>query len=207
MQILSPQQVADFPALVHGHELEAASLVGLFCGLRRGEVLAIREKYLDLEDKVIRVRESLEETKASGLRFKPPKSRAGIRDVTLPAIVTDVLVEHRKRLLERRLMLGLGRLGPEDLIFPDWQGRPWAPNRFSSAWSKLAAQLGLEVSFHGLRHTHASMLIAHGTDVVTISKRLGHSSPAITLQVYAHLFHKDDRKAADAINKALGSSH
>ena len=60
------------------------------------------------------------------------------------------------------------------------------------------------MSFHGLRHTHASQLIDAGLDVVTIAKRLGHASPAITLNVYAHLFRKDDRKAADAINAALG---
>jgi integrase len=54
------------------------------------------------------------------------------------------------------------------------------------------------------RHTHASQLIASGkVDIVTISKRLGHSSPDITLRIYAHLFHKDDRKAAAAINAAL----
>jgi integrase len=64
--------------------------------------------------------------------------------------------------------------------------------------------LGLDISFHALRHTHASYLIDLGIDVVTISKRLGHSSPAVTLQIYAHLFRKDDSKAAAAIDKALG---
>jgi integrase len=59
------------------------------------------------------------------------------------------------------------------------------------------------VSFHELRHTHASQLIDAGVDVVQISKRLGHASPAITLSIYAHLFQKDDSKAADAINAAL----
>jgi len=62
------------------------------------------------------------------------------------------------------------------------------------------------VSFHGLRHTHASQLIDAGVDIVTISKRLGHSSPNVTLQIYAHLFRKDDSKAAAAIDAALGVS-
>ena len=125
--------------------------------------------------------------------------------MTLPAIVTDALLIHRKRLLERRLLLGQGKPTDSDLMFPDWQGRPWQPNAFAAAWSRLADQLGLDVSFHGLRHTHASQLIASGkVDIVTISKRLGHSSPDITLRIYAHLFHKDDRKAAAAINAALG---
>jgi len=57
-----------------------------------------------------------------------------------------------------------------------------------------------EITFHALRHTHASALIDAGVDIVTISKRLGHAKPDVTLRVYSHLFRNDDRKAAEAIN-------
>jgi integrase len=203
MRILAPQQVKELPTLLDGHELGPAALVALFTGLRRGELLALRWGNVDLEAEIIRVRESLEETKA-GLRFKPPKSKAGTRDVRLPAIVSDILEAQRKRLHERRLALGQGRLSDTDLVFPALDGSPQSPDSFGSAWGKLAKKLGLEVSFHGLRHTHASQLIDAGVDVVTIAKRLGHASPAITLNVYAHLFRKDDGKAAAAIDAALG---
>src|SRR5262249_13796896 len=204
MKILSPGEANDLPGHVHGHELEVPALVALFCGLRRGEILALRWKLVDLDEEVIHVRESLEETTAGGLRFKGPKSKAGIRDVTLPAIVTDALVGHRKRLLERRLVLGLGKLTGEDLVFPAWDGSPQSPGTFGHAWSRLAQDLGIAVTFHALRHTHASMLIDRKVDPVKISKRLGHASPAITMQVYAHMYKKDDREAAAAINAALG---
>ena len=59
------------------------------------------------------------------------------------------------------------------------------------------------MTFHGLRHTHASQLIDANVDIVTISRRLGHKSPEITLRIYAHLFKKDDSKAAAAINAIL----
>jgi integrase len=203
MVILTPAQVAGLPALLDGHELAAPALTALHTGMRRGEILALRWSSVDLDAKVIRVRESLEQT-AAGLRFKPPKSRAGNRDVSLPDNTIEVLRAQRKRLLERRMMLGQGKLGDSDLVFPAWNGEPQRPESFSAAWSELAAELKLGVSFHALRHTHASQLIDAGVDVVTISKRLGHSSPAITLAVYAHMFRKDDSKAADAINAALG---
>jgi integrase len=58
-------------------------------------------------------------------------------------------------------------------------------------------------NLHSLRHTHASQLIDAGVDIVTISKRLGHSKPDIALRIYAHIFRKDDGKAAAAINAAL----
>jgi integrase len=95
-------------------------------------------------------------------------------------------------------------LTDQDLVFPAWDGRPQAPNAFGAMWGKAARELGLALPFHSLRHSHASQLIDTGVDVVTISKRLGHSSPAITLSVYAHLFRKDDSKAATAIDAALG---
>jgi integrase len=62
-----------------------------------------------------------------------------------------------------------------------------------------------EITFHALRHTHASQLFDRGVDIVTISKRLGHAKPDITLRIYAHMFKKDNSKAADAINAALGT--
>jgi integrase len=205
MEILSAEQIAALPAQLAGHPLEAAALTALFTGMRRGELLALRWGNTDLEAAVICVRESLEETPA-GLRFKGPKSKAGVRDVTLPAIVVDVLHRHRKALLERRLLLGHGRLDDADLVFPDWDAvSPQSPNVFGAAWCKLRDALGLDISFHGLRHTHASQLIDSGkVDIVTISKRLGHSSPDVTLRIYAHLFRKDDSKAAAAIDAALG---
>jgi integrase len=63
-----------------------------------------------------------------------------------------------------------------------------------------------ELTFHALRHTHASQLIDAGIDIVTISRRLGYASPTVTLAIYAHLFRKRDDKVAKAINDALTSS-
>jgi integrase len=203
MTILTPEQVAELPARLKDHALAAPAIVALFTGMRRGEILALRWGNVDLAGKVIKVRESLEITKA-GLRFKEPKSKAGVRDITLPTIVVETLQAHRKALLERRLILGQGKLADADLVFPAWDGLPQNPDAFGSLWIKLATQLGLGVSFHGLRHTHASQLIDAGVDVVTIARRLGHATPAITLNVYAHLFRKDDGKAAAAIDAALG---
>lgn len=91
-------------------------------------------------------------------------------------------------------------------MFPALDGGPQSPRNLSGDWAEIRDSIGLPgVSFHALRHTHASMLIDAGIDVVRISKRLGHASPTITLTVYAHLFKKRDGKSADAINTALAS--
>jgi len=62
-----------------------------------------------------------------------------------------------------------------------------------------------QVTFHALRHTHVSQLIAAGLDVVSVSRRIGHSNPTITLGVYAHLFGNTDEKAVAAVETALAA--
>jgi integrase len=124
----------------------------------------------------------------------------------VPDILVDLLREHRKAQLELRLKLGAGKLQDDDLLFTDIQGAPLSPNAVSAAWSDYAAskQINMpEVTFHALRHTHASQLIDAGVDIVTISKRLGHAKPDITLRTYAHLFRKDDGKAGVQTNSGI----
>ena len=177
-------------------------MVALFTGMRLGEVLALRWSRIDLDGKRLLVREALEPTKG-GVGFKTPKTKAGRRDITLPDILVGVLREHRRAQLQLRMQLGLGR--PDDaLLFSQLDGSPLHPSNVSSDWGEFAGRIGMpEITFHGLRHTHASQLIASGVDIVTISKRLGHARPSVTLAIYAHMFTSDDSKAAAAINAAL----
>jgi integrase len=200
------QDVSDFVSRLReaAGRLYTPAIAALFTGLRLGEVLALRERSLDLDKGIIEVREALEETKAHGIRFKSAKTKAGRRNITLPDIAIGALREHRKQLLETRLLLGEGRLAPDDLLFGNLEGGPLRPSAISSDWGDVAERLGMpEVTFQGLRHTHASQLIASNIDIVTISKRLGHAKPSVTLAIYAHMFHTDDSKAAAAINAAF----
>ena len=94
----------------------------------------------------------------------------------------------------------MGKHDAEALVFCKHDGKPISPNCLSVQWSQLVPQ----VTFHALRHTHASALIAAKIDVVKVSRRLGHSTPTITLDVYAHLFAETDTDCADAIEGVLG---
>jgi integrase len=111
---------------------------------------------------------------------------------------------HRATQLEMRLRLGQGRPGADDLVFPLWDGSPYPPDKLSRDWGNVVRDRKLPVvSFHSLRHSHASALISAGVDIVSVSRRLGHGSPAVTLTVYAHRFHKNDDAAVQAIEAAM----
>jgi len=104
------------------------------------------------------------------------------------------------------MQLGMGKAGPGALVFCNHDGSPISPNYISKIWRMAIPEIPdlPKVSFHSLRHSHASALIAAGIDVVKVSRHLGHSSPVITLGVYAHLFGDGDDGAAAAIAKVLG---
>jgi integrase len=93
-------------------------------------------------------------------------------------------------------ILGIGGSPPDGLVFAGWDGSPRSPKRLSEKFSKAMKDAGLpHVTLHTLRHTHASQLITSGMDILTVSRRLGHASPTITLAVYGHLLSPEDRAA------------
>ena len=97
-----------------------------------------------------------------------------------------------------------GEPATDALVFCDHHGEPISPNHLSIMWRRAIAPLPVpKVTLHALRHSHASALIAAGVDVVTVSRRLGHGSPNITLSVYAHLMPETDKAAAAAIERIL----
>ena len=144
---------------------------------------------------MVAVERSLEQSRA-GLRFKAPKSKYGRRKISLPPRALADLADHRGDLLHH----------PDALVFCNPDGTPIRPNNLSVMWNREIRRIKRvpPVTFHALRHTHASALIAAKLDVVSVSRRLGHSSPVITLKVYAHLFGDGaDTDAANAIERMI----
>ena len=177
---------------LRGTSLYMVAVLGLATGMRRNEMLALR--WQDIDGNKIKVERSIEQS-TRGLRFKPTKTRAGKRTITIPAAIVSELRTFRLEQQKRWLALGLGRVGEDDLILATWQGRPRTPNSLSKDWNETVST----VTLHALRHTHASQLISAGVDVVTVSRRLGHARASVTLNVYSHLFGATDDRAADIV--------
>jgi len=203
VESLKADQIAPVLEALKDHWLEPIAVLALSIGARRGEVLGLPWECVDLSAATIRIERSLEQTKA-GLYFKPPKSKRGRRTVALPPIAVETLQTHRRRQLEQRLAFGLGKPDEETLVFSSVDGSPIPPNNLSRDWRRFVRAKKLPpVSFHALRHSHASALIASGIDPATVSRRIGHANVSTTLNIYSHQFAETDAAAAKAIEATL----
>jgi integrase len=204
VEILGPAEITATLEALRESDLFPIVSLALATGMRRGELLALRWQDVDLGAGAVKVEQSLEHTKAQGYRFKTPKTKYSRRTVSLPSSTVDMLRDHRLAQLELRMALGMGKPPDDALVFCRLDGQPLPPNHLTHRWCQAVKS---KWKFHALRHTHASALIAAGLDVVRVSRRLGHSSPTITLRTYAHLFEVGpDKAAAEAIEKLLGAN-
>jgi integrase len=168
--------------------------------------VALRWQDIDFDAGRLTIEQALEETRAYGLRIKGPKTKHGRRTISLPPHLLTELRQRRRMLQEERLARGLGKAPADSPVLARPEGTYQSPNALSKAWPRIMAAIGMpKVTVHSLRHTHASMLIASGVDILTISRRLGHSSPTITLGVYGHLIHGTDDRAAAIMEAAFGN--
>ena len=199
IEILTAGQIAEVRAKLVGHSTLAPIVeLALATGMRRGELLGLQWSDVDLDAGTLRVERSVEETRA-GLRLKPPKTRRGRRSIGLGEGALAMLRAHRVRQMELRLAIGAGAIKPATLLFSTIEGELLRPRNVTKAWSRAVP----DKPFHSLRHTHASMLIRAGVDILTISRRLGHSKAAVTLDTYGHLIEGADAAAAAAIEGVL----
>lgn len=202
---LTAPEVGQVLAALADHRLFPIAALAIGCGLRCAELCALRWGDVDAEAGRLRVRASLEQTGA-GLRVKEPKTKHGRRMVALPEIASGALRDHWRGQLESRLARGLGRPAAEDWVFTQEDGSIMPPRYLSRLWKRAVDARGLpKIGLHGLRHSHASALIAAGVDPLTISRRLGHANPAFTFSVYGHLFADTDTAAARAFDASLGT--
>ncbi|MGC8486459.1 MAG: site-specific integrase, partial [Candidatus Baltobacteraceae bacterium] len=150
-----------------------------FTGLRQGELLALRWGAIDLDRRILRVRQSLEMVREGDVRiarFKEPKTERSRREVPLSRMAVEVL--RRQRVEQARARLALGAAwGDETLVFPNpATGEPWRTDSFAAGFAKMVARSRLpRVTFHGLRHSFASIQLRAGTPLKVVSDLLGHT--------------------------------
>jgi integrase len=201
MQTYDIPQTVELIEAVRGTPMLIPTLLAVLCGLRRGEICALRWRNVDLVAGQLSVMESLEQTKA-GLRFKLPKSGKA-RTVEL---TQTMVTELRSYQLQRaQYMLKLGEpLSGDDLVVAHADGSVVQPIYISQHWARTIRKTRLKhLRFHDLRHAHATHLLASGTHPKVASERLGHSKVGITLDLYSHVIPGMQKEAAATVDAAL----
>jgi integrase len=192
-------QTAELLEALRGTRLRLPVLLAVMCGLRRGEIVALRWRHIDFGAGKIAVVESAEQT-AGGVRYKPPKSGKG-RAVVLSDTVVAELREHRLAQAEELLRLGI-RQCDATFIYARHDGEPMQPRSLSQMWA--AAKTGLpRIPFHNLRHSHATHMLVAGVHPKVASERLGHSRVGITLDLYSHVLPGMQEDAAARVDAAF----
>jgi len=175
-------------------EFRALVLTGTFCGLRLGELLALRRRHIDLLHGRLTVAEQAQELRDGTVWFGPPKTEAGRRTVAVPP---HVLPE-----LEFHLDSYVGT-GPDALLFAGPDGDPVLRMRFYRAWRKATVAVGFPgVRPHDLRHTGNTLAAATGASTRELMARLGHASPRAAL-IYQHATEDRDGVLAKAISDLI----
>ena len=187
-----------------GHYLWPCVHLIAYTGLRRGEALGLSWENVDLDARYLQVVASLVST-ADGIALNPPKTASGRRLVDLDDATVKVLREHRRRQRETAHELGTS---PPEMVFPCLDFSGWChPNTLAAYMSRMAKKAGCPgVTLRSLRHFHASMALHRlGQNPVVVSKRMGHSSVSITLDIYGHALPGWQRETADAVAQAINS--
>lgn len=184
------------PTIMH-----VPTLLAVMCGMRRGEIAAVRWRNVDLTSGTVSVTASIEQLNNS-TRIKTTKSGKS-RTVALPASLVEELRFHRVRQAQGLLKLGVG-LSDDHFVCAHEDGRMMQPSFLTHKWRKLIRASGLTVrNLHNLRHTHATHLLISGVHPKIASERLGHSKIGITLDLYSHVLPNMQRDAADVFDAAL----
>lgn len=207
--VLTEAQTVRFLEYARGWEFYLPVYLAAYTGVRRGEVLGFKWEDVDWEAKSIRVVRSLQKTKG-GFVFGPPKSAESRRVIALSDSVAASLKEERRLQLERKMRMGVD-FHDKGLVCCLEDGEPIDPNCFSAAFRKFqdkaAGDLKIpKIRFHDLRHGHCSHLLHLNQPLKLVSARLGHSTIAITADLYGHILQGQDRTAADLLDVALASA-
>lgn len=182
--------------------MHVPALLALACGLRRGEVLALRWSDVDLDGARLTVARSLEQVGRS-ISFKAPKSDRS-RTLSIAAFVVEALRRHKAEQAKLRLRLGLGR-DDDALVVCKHDGEPVRPRTLTIEFARLIRRVpGVSpVRFHDLRHGFVTLQLQIGVPAKVVSERAGHSSSAFTMDRYGHVLTEMQVDAAERLDAAF----
>lgn len=185
--------------------------MALFCGLRRGELVALEWSDLDFTDNSVSITKSTACVNGKPVT-KGTKTNSSIRKISVPASVMYLAKKYKTEQMQYRLAIGSQWEG-NNFIFIQWNGKQMHPDTPYKTFKKIIKRHNASVTddsqklpdipLHGLRHTSATLLISQNVDVKTVSNRLGHAQTSTTMDIYSHALKKMDEQAAIVLDDLL----
>jgi integrase len=201
MQTLSLEEVGRFLDVARDTDYYVYFATLLYTGLRRGELLALRWRNLDLGSGKLSVVETAYRLGSGEYRIKEPKTPQSRRTVILPPSLVELFRVYRFDQELLRIQLGIS-LEADDFVFIRPDGNPMNPNAVTLAFRRIIKKAGLkEIRIHDLRHTHATLMLKAGIHPKVVSERLGHASIGITLDLYSHVLPGLQEAAAEKFDR------
>jgi integrase len=174
----------------------------IFSGLRRGELCGIKWSDIDFASGLMHVQRAVQYLPGKGLFEVPPK-RGSQRVIKLPSVALRLLLEHKNAQAAEAKACG-DQWQENALVFTRWNGTYFNPDDLTQWFNAFIQRNGLKKATpHSLRHTNATLMIAAGTDLRTVSKRLGHVQTSTTSNIYAHAIRSADEAASETLENIL----
>lgn len=177
----------------------------LFAGMRFGEISGLCWEDIDFDNNTLNINHNLVyDEKNKTFTMRTPKTDSGIRTIIVPDAVIKLL-DNEKRRQTKLLLQGLFKKNEYNVVCMNTQFRYLSENNFLQSYKRfLKNKCNLRyIRPHNLRHAHATLLLASGVDMKTVSERLGHSKIDITMNTYSHVLREMDQRASDNIERML----
>lgn len=202
---LSLAEARHFLATARDESHYPVYVLALTCGMRQGELLGLRWSDVDLDESWLSVAQQAQRIGKEWV-FTAPKTKRGTRRLPLPNIAVDALREQRVRVASQRLRAVAWE--DHDLVFPNQVGRPLEKqNLVFRSFKPLLARAGLpDMRFHDLRHSTATIMLSMGEHPRVVQERLGHSTIAVTMDVYSHVMPTLQEESAARLDKVFAAS-
>jgi len=200
IQTLTQEQARKLLEVARGHRLEALLTVAVATGMRRGELLGLRWQDIDVANKSLYIRRTVNQYPSFGYVENEPKTARSRRKIILPEFVLDALERHRAHQSVIRLKAG-SAWHERGLVFCNTLGDYQNTQYLGMLFRALLKEAGLpRIRFHDLRHSAATLLLSMGVHPKVVQELLGHSNISMTMDTYSHVLPSMQQEAMDKLN-------
>jgi len=204
IHVISPDEARYLLSVANTGKYRDCIEFALQTGMRRGEILAAKWSDCDFDKRILRIPRSLSQVR-SAVSEKSTKTRSGRRTIKLMKASVELLMRIQEKQAQNKAFLE-DAYSNKNYIFAETDGEPYMPESLTHSFIHYRDKAKMEITFHDLRHTHASWLLAANIHPKVVSERLGHSSIQITLDLYSHLLPHIQDDAVRQLEEMLGST-